>query len=211
MLWVHQPRPLFAEECTETKREGGLGREGTRAPGLRSSHSETASWWSVGPGSLFLRDVSILYTQARSPWGPVSWLWLSTFPCGDMIPPSRPRSLVTGSQALRWGEGLDSQPTPTASTFLCSCVFSPPPIWLPPSPLQELSLPRTLLLATLRSVPLNLLGLPLTPAFLAPCATPHSCPPPVSAGLPAPLWPLPGPTWLGALVLLFLGHPGSGL
>lgn len=126
-------------------------------------------------------------------------------------PPSRCRSLVTGSQALRWGEGLDSQPTPTASTFLCSCVFSPPPIWLPPSPLQELSLPTTLLLATLRSVPLNLLGLPLTPAFLAPCATHHSCPPPVSAGLPAPLWPLPGPTWLGALVLLFLGHPGSGL
>lgn len=66
-----------------------------------------------------------------------------------------PRSLVGG---LRLGEGIDSQPTPTASTFLCSCLFSPPPIWLPPSSLQELSVPRALLLATLRSVPLNLLG-----------------------------------------------------
>lgn len=106
-------------------------------------------------GGLVLGDRGILCAQASSPWIPVSWRCPShpSLP-GEMIPPPHPGAW---SQALRWGERVDSQPTLTASAFLCSCVFSPPPIWLPPSLLQELSLPRTLLLATLRSVPLNLL------------------------------------------------------
>lgn len=64
-------------------------------------------------------------------------------------------------------------------------MFSPPPIWLPPSLLQELSLPRTLLLATLRSIPSTFLAASDSPPPGASAPGPAQD----SSGLSAPLWP----------------------
>lgn len=149
-------QPLFLEESTETQR-------GAQNPSTDLPPPPTwcrTSLWSAGPEALALRAKSIRSAEASSPLDPVSG-------CGShhFLPiPARSLSWLSG-----WGEGTDSQPTPTAPTFLCSGVLSPPPICLPPSPFQELSLPRTLLLATLRSVPSTFLGVCDTSVLCAPC------------------------------------------
>lgn len=82
------------------------------------------------------------------------------------------------------GEYAESQPKPTASIFLCSCVFAPLPICLPPSPLQEPRLPRALLLATLRSA----LKLPTTSDTSTALST-LGCPHPECLPAPVPSRP----------------------
>lgn len=103
----------------------------------------------------FNRTRASLSARGSSPWA-----------CSPTLVTHTPRCLGTWFLPhATWapgpkvaGGGAASQLTSSASTFLCSPVLTPPPICLPPSLLQELSLPRTLLLVTLRSVLLNLLA-----------------------------------------------------
>ena len=191
---MHQPNLPFFTESTDTQTDEGLAREAARAPVLRypppcGRHHcgpQTQGVWFWGTGAS--------YTLSPPPPGfPVPGSGSTT----EMTPPAAPPRQAPGLGLSGRGRAMTPNPHPPhpASTFLCSRVVSPPPIWLPPSPLQEPRLPRTLLSAAPRSAPLHL---------EAPCRPPAPLRSP-SRGLE------PGPAGPGVLVFLFSAPPGRGL
>lgn len=114
--------------------------------------------------------MSILYAQASSPRGPVSWLWLShpSLP-GEMAPnPTQ----EPGRRCSGQGRALTPSPHPQPPP-LWACMSSHPPIRRPPSaPGTEPA--KNPPLGHIEIRPPQPSQLPLTPAFSAPCATPHA-------------------------------------